>query len=382
VSVEPISGIYRTDANPMWVNTIYNQMGYGADSTIWDKGRHLNGDRRALVGTDWAFTIFVGNSVSDADGLFSDNWSAYSYQGGPFAVLTYDNGSWGISRMNEVMRHEASHVFYALDEYASSVCTCTESSGYVHYRNTNCNELCSMNVACVMRDTSNVVCNSTRGMIGWWDFDSDNWPDPVDIPPETALAAYGPDPTTDTVLIYTGTGTIQALTNQNIYHYRCDMNVLNVGNVQWRVDSGPWSVATPVDGVYNGKSEAYTFTTGSLGGGTHLIETRTIDSSGQADPTPAQDYVTVILGPPAVPSGLMGTPMTAQKVDAAATQIDLSWDGTSCPSSNFMLIWGWGGRSQPTPAAPTGLAARSAPCLPPEATRGRPLLTPASIPRE
>ncbi len=63
----------------------------------------------------------------DADGRFSDGYFAYSWVGGPHLVMTYDNQAWGIDRMNQVLRHELLHSFFAFDEYSGSGCGCTIS---------------------------------------------------------------------------------------------------------------------------------------------------------------------------------------------------------------------------------------------------------------
>ncbi len=294
VTVEPISNPGPTASNPQWVNTIYDNLGYTSDSTMWDKGRHFNGDQRAGDGTDWAYTIFVANSLNDADGMFSDSSFAYAYLGGPFCVMTYDNDGWTISQMNAVARHESSHIFYALDEYSSSPCYCTQTSGYVNYQDQNCNKSCLINVPCIMNESYRQynVCFYTAGQIGWGDSDADGVPDPVDIDPDTALTAYAPDPTTNTTLTYTGTATIQTNSNQNIYHYMCDMNILTIGNVQYRVDGGAWQNATASDGAFDSGTENYTFTA-TVTSGTHTFDTRAIDELGQTDASPATDTVTV-----------------------------------------------------------------------------------------
>jgi hypothetical protein len=354
VNVEPIQGTHPTDVNPQWVNAVYDLLNYTADFTMWDKGRHFNGDQKAANGTNWAFTVFVANSAVDGDGLFSDLWSAYAYQGGPHVIMTYDNGTWGIGRMNEVTRHEVSHIFYATDEYSTSSCWCAETSGYVSYQNANCNKACSSNVGCVMRDNSNAMCGMTRGMIGWGDRgDLDGTPDPLEIDPANALNPYSPDPTYNRVLTYTGTATVQAVSNQNIYHYRCDVSIARITSVFWRVDGGAGGSgpATPVDGAFDGQAEPYTFTTPALPPGPHLIETFAVDNFAHTHAVmPASDTVTIVT-PPGVPSGLTGVAMTVSKLAPNGNTLGLSWDPVTCGSSSHILVFGGGSQ---LPSAPGG----------------------------
>ena len=331
----------------LWACEIFDKLGYSSFSGYY-KAREFNGDTRNSDGTDWTYTIFVVNSLNDSDGKFPDNYFGYAWVGGPWVVMTYDNDGWGISNMNKVVKHESGHIFYALDEYSNSPCTCEQVAGYINYQNQNCDKSCSSNVSCMMRDNVTSVCSYTKGQIGWGDLDSDTIPDPLDINPETTLTPYSPDPTTNTNLTYTGTATIQKLTNNNIYNYKCDINILTIANVQYRVDGGSWQNATPSDGSFNSSSENYTFTTGTLSNGTHTIETRAIDEVGQIDSSFASDTVTVNApsNPPGVPNGVSGSAMKAVKTDTSGNTINLTWDN-SCAASNYSIVVG-GGSGLPT----------------------------------
>lgn len=325
----------------LWACEILDKLGYSS-TYGYLKAKEFNGDTRNSDGTDWAFTIFVINSVNDSDGRFPDGFFAYAWIGGPWLVMTYDNDGWGISNMNSVVRHETGHIFYALDEYSSSPCTCEEVSGYINYQNQNCQKSCSSNVACMMRGSANSTCYYTKGQMGWGDLDSDLIPDPVDISPETNLIPYTPDPTTNTILTYNGSAEIQKNTNNNIWGWHCDINILTISNVQYRINGGSWNNASPSDGSFDSAFENYTFTIGPLAPGTYTIETRAIDELDQADLTYASDTVTVLSSePPGVQNGSTGIPMKAVKIDPSGSQISLTWDN-SCGSSNYSIVVGPG----------------------------------------
>jgi hypothetical protein len=291
-SYEPIQ--HTQPEEYLWIGEIFDNLGYAPDPDIWEQGRHFNGDQRLADGTNWAFTIFVANSLNDADGYFRyfgdlNPYFAYAYLEGPFMVMTYDNDNWWIDRMNAVTSHEVGHIFNALDEYKNpdAPCNCLEESGYVSYPNMNCIEACPSNIICIMRSQETGVCSYTRGMIGWGDADIDHIPDPVDVPPETLLSAFSPDPPASTVYTFGGTASIQALPNQNPRWYdRCDRNILTVSNVRYRVDGGAWRNATPSDGSFGGGDEEYVVKL-SLSAGSHTVETQAVDSLGEVDPSPA-----------------------------------------------------------------------------------------------
>jgi len=290
-----------------WVADIMGKLNYTTDTDYFDSVYHYNNDIRIANNADWAFTVFVADSLNDSDGMFPDGYFAYAYLGGPFMVLTYDNEDFGIGAMSAVAAHEAGHVFYALDEYSGTVPKSTGYSGYLNIQNVNHVEGGSTNVACIMRGqvapyTSNSVCTASRNMLGWRDSNSNGIPDIVDLPPTTALYAYSPDPTTNTTPAYYGIAhSTTAYTNANPYddwdpaRTPNNLNINTIASVEYRADSGAWLAATPRDGAFDGTIENFTFTPAALsaGGVVHAIQARAKDNFLAYDATPASDSLTV-----------------------------------------------------------------------------------------
>jgi hypothetical protein len=81
----------------------------------------------------------VVDSLNDSDDSFSNGASVYAYLNRPFMVLIYDNGGWGIDRMNLIALHESRHIFAALDEYAFAGCSTAGRWGYLTVANASCN---------------------------------------------------------------------------------------------------------------------------------------------------------------------------------------------------------------------------------------------------
>jgi hypothetical protein len=93
-TLEPInSGDFATRCQ--WIAQVMTNMGYSG-TDCYDQVRNYDNSLRTRKGTTWATTIFVVNSLNDADGMFPDGYFGYAYYGGPFIMMTYDNDGWGI----------------------------------------------------------------------------------------------------------------------------------------------------------------------------------------------------------------------------------------------------------------------------------------------
>lgn len=338
INYEPITrpSVFTDNSHEkLWVNQAMAYFGHTTGNWMYRTRTHNNAIRTSL-GTDWGFTVFVVDSSNDADGFFSDGfpYCAWAYYG-IFLVMTYDNGKlsaggWGNSRMDQVMAHETGHIFWATDEYN----LIPEHSGYLNAADVE-------GSGCVM-DT-NLLCLSsgTKMQVGWKDSDTDNIQDIVDTNPSTILTPYSPDPTSNTILTYVGSATVNPYPNNNPQpsNSKNSVTINTISNVQYRIDGAPWLNTQASDGLFNSYSESFTFTTSSLAQGTHTIEARAINSVGNVDQTPSTDTITISSGGNSAPgtpttptgptSGIAGIPNTysTSSTDPESDQIKYGWDG-------------------------------------------------------
>ncbi len=276
---EPINRPYSDES--LWITEVMAAKGY-ADSSYFDQVRSYNNDLRDTYDTDWAFTIFVVDSSSDADGRFGDNRFAYAYLGGPFLVMTYDNYDYGPENMDAVVAHEIGHIFHAIDQYAAAHQPCTRQSGYLGVENQNSEYGdCTLNGPSIMRGhtqpyTGGQVDEYARGQIGWRDSDGDSILDPVD----TTLSVTGSEIVTGVaqtnVLTYTGSVQDDPYPSP----LRRSVSINTIARVQYRVAGGEWMDAQATDGEFDAYAENFTFTTPPLPTGELDIDLRVLDSAG------------------------------------------------------------------------------------------------------
>ena len=336
---EPIthaSGITNNAFEKLWVSEAMAYLGYSSGDWMQRTRSYVNALRQSK-GTDWGYAIFVVDSSNDMStdpttpGSFTDNFNAYAYTGGPFCVLTYDNGAWGITRMDQVCAHETAHIFWATEEYNHAL----EYSGYLNASDND-------GSGCLMDTNALCLSAGTKGQIGWRDTDSDNIHDIVDTNPDTTLTPYNPDPTTDTTLVFLGSATVVPFPNNNpcLWNSGNDVTINTISTVQYNVDGGYWGNANPKDGAFDSATEDFTITIGPLSVGMHTIQVRAMNSVGNFDLTPDSDTVTIVVGntPPATPSIPSGP--TSGTVGSALTY---STSTTDPDNDNVKYGWDWNG---------------------------------------
>ncbi|MBI5000269.1 MAG: hypothetical protein HZB92_01900, partial [Euryarchaeota archaeon] len=355
-SLEPISHASRGSSETTWVNEAMSSLGYTTDDTTRFQGvRNYINALRNQQGTDWAFAVFVIDSSEDYDGKFSDARYAYAYLGGPYIVMTYDNGAYGIENMAAVLSHEMGHIFYALDEYEGSS-SATARSGYLNIINSNHIINGTTNDPCIMKETiepynSDLICVQTKQMLGWRDSDSDGLFDPVDVFPLTQMNTYGNTPRKTSSLIYTGGVEDNALQNNNPNPPvpgdvpGNDVSINTITNVEYRINGGSWFSATADDGAFDEYHEDFTFSTGVLDSdGPYTIEVRSMNSVGNIEMAPyTTDDIIIDTTPPVsniVPSGgfwQVTSPFTLSAVASDANGI--SWVSFYYRFSNDNINW-------------------------------------------
>ncbi len=108
-----------------WRWQAMDKLGFGPRrrSTTSRIPRRCYADRlRRSNGADWAFVLYVVDSLHDKDGMFRNGVVAYTADlFGPYCMLTYDNDGYGFANFDAVLAHEMGHVFGALDEYRAAV---------------------------------------------------------------------------------------------------------------------------------------------------------------------------------------------------------------------------------------------------------------------
>ncbi len=155
----------------LWVSELMKKKGFpasrvGAAASYFDQVFAFNAKQaKKFKATGGAVSEFVVASKKDADGKFTNGAFGYAYLGGWFTVMTYDNNGWGPARFNQVQSHENGHLTgRALDEYASSGCSCKDKSAN-GTKNGSC-AACSDTV-CVMKNNTTPICRFTKKQIGW-----------------------------------------------------------------------------------------------------------------------------------------------------------------------------------------------------------------------
>jgi hypothetical protein len=277
-SYEPISRPQSDEG--LWISEIMGKLGYTSGS-YFERVRTYDNYLREHYGTDWAYTMFVVDSSNDADGQFTDGYSAYAYLGGPFMVMTYDNDGWGIGNMDRVAAHEIGHIYYATDEYDGV----SEFSGYL-------NSLEVENSGCLMDNNNLALSIGTLRQIGWVDTDSDGIFDIVSTEPEMTLNPYSPDPTNALSLPFSGTAVIRPYPNLNPIGPGNDVTVANINAVFFSLDGSGWMAASPSDGQFDEAAESLTFSI-SPGNGVHDISVMAVTDQGVYSSSYAYDEVTI-----------------------------------------------------------------------------------------
>lgn len=277
VGREPIAGPQNDEA--LWIGDALHALGYDGTNRFIGTQTLLN-DMRERLDVDWVFAVYVVDSSNDEDGMFADGYFAYAYMGGPFMVLTLDNGGWKPENFASVCAHETGHIFYAMDQYYGAHIPCDRESGYLRRANQNsqygsCDE---EEPHCIMRSKAlniALLSETARGQVGWSDSDGDAIPDILDTSPEIVVHQV----TEGATCTLTGRATVCALDNRNTFGYGHSITVNTIERVEYRVDDGAWSEALPPGGSWKEQSESFTIEI-DADSGEHIVEMRAVNSVG------------------------------------------------------------------------------------------------------
>ena len=235
---------------------------------------------------DWAFVLYVVDSLKDKDGMFANGVVAYTADlFGPYSMLTYDNDGYGFGNFGAVLAHETGHIFGALDEYPPPVAgypsTGDLRSGYLGVLNGNAEQGGRTHYDCIMRGSQQTVdsfrygglCRWTQGQAGLRDGDGDSAPDVVDTRP--ALSTGLESTAEDGAVTLRGSAIEQPRRRGKIsggVYFRHDLSILVPHEAQYRVDGGDWQPLAATDGAFGEPSEGWKLTTEPLAPGHHELE--------------------------------------------------------------------------------------------------------------
>jgi hypothetical protein len=305
-SCEPITRPAKPGDQPKWIADVLTAMGWAATpANYMNVARSFVDSRRETLNKDWGFLIFVVDSLADADGQFSNGKFAYAYLNGPFMVMSYKNGGWGINQMNLVTAHETGHIFGAYDEYQASGCLPSSTWGYLGEPNTSCNNGGDASDVSIMGEASEQVSlsvdvsQSARKALGWRN------PAPgelghvvVDVlrNGSASISPYSPDPTSNVAPFYHGSASTLVGFPPGCTDAGCrsDASISKVLRVEWRVDGGQFTSNGVLYDTVNEQFKPFTFQPPSaLPYGTHTFETRLVTNFGYITPATGSDTLTI-----------------------------------------------------------------------------------------
>ncbi|MBZ0270225.1 T9SS type A sorting domain-containing protein, partial [bacterium] len=276
VSDDPIS--YPQGNEQTWINEVMDAQGW-TGANAFEKVFAYNNDLRDTFETNWCYSIFMVDSDPAVNqGLFSTGGYAWSYYGGPWIWMSrYSTWAYNAANYFEaVPMHETGHTFWATDEYDNGA---QQTQGYRNLPDSpNPSVICLMN-----QNVHTNICAPTKRQVAWRDDDSNGTMEPLDTPPDAVLDTFAPDPTPDTMPLFTGTATVTTLPNLNSndrYSPPHDQTICTIDAVECRVDGGAWTSATPVDGTFDAYVEAFSWQAPTLAPGQHVIEARAQSSRG------------------------------------------------------------------------------------------------------
>ena len=257
---------------------------------------------RARLGTQWAGLVFAVQNDTSSTGYFPDGLIAHARLGGPWFVIPVNNLKSTSATLDFYMRHEVTHLFWALDEFPANNAwwSCLLATGYFNRPNWNSDVpipgYCEPHVDCLMRGNwPNALCGRTAEQVGWVDADQSGLLDLYETRPLVAPESTRYRMSAGNSLFLRGKAGETALPNLNPYRsYSGDsISVSVIDSIFYRVDGGPWGSLPAVDGIFDEGEESFDLTLPPLSIGNHTIEWQARNSNGRLAAVNASTAVTV-----------------------------------------------------------------------------------------
>ncbi len=257
---------------------------------------------RTRFSTEWAVCLFLPR----AKFFQGAGYTAYAYLGGPFLVAPSAGGGKvgpsGTILLSHLIIHEASHLYFALDEYAKggSATPCRATSGYMGVFNRNSlrrDFLCDpeSHQPCAMREASANLCSYSLAMMAAADSDTNGVPDVLDTTPWVNIDSTLGD--TITTVSPEISGWISVVPAPNLANRsgtgadgrrekealgrRNNITFNYITHVIYRIDDQSWQFGDPDGGWrYDSSLVHFRFIPDSLSGGNHVIRIRGVNSVG------------------------------------------------------------------------------------------------------
>jgi hypothetical protein len=291
-----------------WIeDTLEPLVGYQADAALM--AYEFANAARARLGTQWAALVFAVQNDTDVDGAFPDGLIAHAQLGGPWFVVPVNNLNTS-AQLDFYMEHEMTHMFWALDEFPASNAwwSCTYQTGYFNQPNWNSAvpavRYCGVDDRCVMKGNyPDSLCTLTQRQVGWVDENANSVLDLYETRPLVRPDSTGYRAVAGGTLIVRGTATDRALPNRNpfLFGEGDSITLATIDSVSYRLDGGPWSAATPEDGIYDMGRERFVITIPTPPIGDHLMHFLAKNSNGFTGLVPDSLPITVSGGSAAGP---------------------------------------------------------------------------------
>jgi len=264
------------------INFIYikevDQNGNPKD-TPEDRFAYVN-NLRNTYNAAWAFYVIIGKGA-----------------GGAMAGKPYITIADSALLNSHAIIHEALHLFGAADQYEGARIPATARQGYLNTVNGN-SEYNNGDGFFGGRGEAqpDIMIGPwgmgvhTRGQIGWRDSDGDGILDVLDTHPKVFIE------TKRGISLFTYEGYAE---DQAIFHERKtlvhnNVTINHIKSVEYRINSGAWMEASPLDGSFDYAYERFGFTTPALKNGIYDVEIKATNSVGNQSTYYAKDalYVT------------------------------------------------------------------------------------------